>query len=111
MYPNAPKTLNLKSALPYRMIRLFAFLTAITVKNKPTNVLSFPDWGVDGRYAFRYRDIPIGDIVVAFETVKREALEQNKPFKDHFSHIIIHGFLHLLGYDHILMPSRGNGGS
>ena len=65
-------------------------------KDYPTNVLSFPaDW-----------DIPeeprlIGDIVVAAEVVNQEATEQNKSAKAHWTHIIIHGFLHLLGYDHI----------
>jgi len=42
----------------------------------------------------------LGDIVLAFETVAREAAEQNKPFTDHLRHLIVHGVLHLLGYDH-----------
>jgi probable rRNA maturation factor len=48
------------------------------------------------------RDAPLllGDIVLAFETVAREATEQNKPFADHLRHLIVHGVLHLLGYDH-----------
>lgn len=59
-------------------------------KDKPTNVLSFP----------QDEDFHLGDIVIAFETIKREADEQNKTFQDHFSHMLVHGFLHLLGYDH-----------
>lgn len=46
--------------------------------------------------------VPIGEIIIAFETIKREAIEQNKSLSDHFSHMLIHGFLHLLGYDHII---------
>jgi len=42
----------------------------------------------------------LGDIVLAFETVAREAAEQDKPFADHLRHLIVHGVLHLLGYDH-----------
>ena len=42
----------------------------------------------------------LGDIVVALETVRREASLENKPFNSHLTHMIVHGFLHLLGYDH-----------
>ncbi|HNQ92480.1 MAG TPA: rRNA maturation RNase YbeY, partial [Alphaproteobacteria bacterium] len=66
-------------------------------KDKPTNVLSFPDWESLGDIPAGIGEAPVGDIIVAFETVKREALEQGKPFKAHFSHMIVHGFLHLLG--------------
>ena len=70
-------------------------------KDKPTNVLSFPmfdrlsDIPSDAGY------IPLGDIIIAFETIKREAIEQNKTLTDHFTHMLVHGFLHLLGYDHM----------
>ncbi|MDB5649025.1 MAG: rRNA maturation factor [Hyphomicrobiales bacterium] len=64
--------------------------------DKPTNVLSFPAAEPD--------DVPkaplLGDIVVAFETVQREAREEEKSFPDHVTHMVVHGFLHLLGYDH-----------
>lgn len=63
-------------------------------KNKPTNVLSFPDGSVDGGVR------QLGDIVLAYETIAREAKEQNKPFKAHLTHLVIHGTLHLLGHDH-----------
>lgn len=59
-------------------------------KNKPTNVLSFP--GLDQFF--------LGDIVIAFETLEREAREQNKQFEDHLTHLILHSILHLFGYDH-----------
>ena len=58
---------------------------------KPTNVLSFPV-AVEGP--------ALGDIVVAFETVAREAGEDGKSLRDHLCHMIVHGFLHLLGFDH-----------
>jgi len=70
-------------------------------KDKPTNVLSFPNWESLDDIPKGIGQAPLGDIIVAFETVKREALDQGKPLKNHFSHMIVHGFLHLLGYDHI----------
>ena len=42
----------------------------------------------------------LGDVVLAYETVRREAGEQEKPFEDHLRHLVVHGVLHLLGYDH-----------
>ncbi len=67
-------------------------------KNQPTNVLSFPGSDVE---IGEQSDFMIGDLVFAYETVKREALDQEKQFEDHLTHLIIHGFLHLFGYDHI----------
>ena len=64
-------------------------------QDKPTNVLSFPaapDAGPGPR--------ALGDIVLAYETVAREALEAGKPFDHHAAHLLVHGFLHLLGFDH-----------
>ena len=58
-------------------------------KNKPTNVLSFP--GKDG-YA--------GDIAIAYGVTAREAMEAGKPVTDHVVHLVVHGVLHLAGYDH-----------
>lgn len=65
---------------------------------KPTNVLSFP--GDDIQIGEPSGQM-IGDIIFAFETVEREANEQNKPFENHLTHLMVHGFLHLFGYDHI----------
>jgi len=64
--------------------------------DKPTNVLSFP--AVDPAHLGRAR--LLGDIVLAYETVAREAEEEGKPLADHYRHLIVHGFLHLLGFDH-----------
>ena len=58
--------------------------------DKPTNVLSFPQ---DDEFL-------LGDIAMAYETLAREAAEQDKTFHDHFTHLFVHGVLHLLGYDH-----------
>jgi probable rRNA maturation factor len=62
--------------------------------DKATNVLSFPTKQNRG-------DPPlIGDVVLAYETIAREASAQHKPLADHVAHLAVHGFLHLLGYDH-----------
>jgi probable rRNA maturation factor len=64
-------------------------------KDKPTNVLSFP--APDAQQgAARF----LGDIVLAFETVEREAAEESKSLEHHAAHLVVHGALHLLGYDH-----------
>lgn len=65
--------------------------------DKATNVLSFPAFPIQPGQ----RPGPIlGDIVIARETVQREAQEENKSFDDHLNHLIVHGLLHLTGYDH-----------
>ena len=63
-------------------------------QDKATNVLSFP--GPEPLESARF----LGDIAVAFETVAREGREQHKSLDHHCRHMIVHGFLHLLGYDH-----------
>jgi probable rRNA maturation factor len=62
--------------------------------DKPTNVLSFP-----GPESLETAPV-LGDIAIAYETVAREAEAQGKPLPHHLCHMIVHGFLHLLGYDH-----------
>ncbi|HRE45005.1 MAG TPA: rRNA maturation RNase YbeY [Terricaulis sp.] len=62
-------------------------------KPGPTNVLSFPP--AAGEAGF------LGDIALAAETIAREAENQGKSFVHHASHLVVHGFLHLLGYDHL----------
>ncbi|MCF4097000.1 rRNA maturation RNase YbeY [Maritalea mediterranea] len=65
-------------------------------KDKSTNVLSFPqiepDEAIEGM---------LGDISFAYETVYAEAEAEQKPFDHHFAHLLVHGFLHILGYDHL----------
>ncbi len=65
-------------------------------KDKPTNVLSFsaPDGVAQGL------PVALGDIVLAQETVEREAIEQGIPLAHHLQHLVVHGLLHLLGFDH-----------
>ncbi|MDA5095513.1 rRNA maturation RNase YbeY [Aliiroseovarius sp. KMU-50] len=80
-------------------------------KGQPTNVLSWPS---DERAAevpggqpeapeadFPGEPIELGDIAIAYETCAREASEQGKEFATHVTHLLVHGTLHLLGYDHI----------
>lgn len=67
-------------------------------QDKPTNVLSFPAFplvpgGKPGPM--------LGDIIIARETVEREAVDLDKSFDEHLTHLMVHGFLHLFGYDHI----------
>jgi probable rRNA maturation factor len=70
-------------------------------KNTPTNVLSFPAAPDQGRTGKGRAASPyIGDIVIAYQTTAREAAEEGKPFNHHLAHLAVHGFLHLLGYDH-----------
>lgn len=58
-------------------------------KDKPTNVLSFTN-----------SEHPLGDVILAYETIEHEALAQGKNFKHHAAHLIVHGILHLTGHDH-----------
>ena len=64
--------------------------------DKPTNVLSFP------ASSPKTKGIPalLGDVIVAYETLAREAAEEKKPVPHHLAHLVVHGYLHLLGYDH-----------
>jgi probable rRNA maturation factor len=68
--------------------------------DKPTNVLSFP--ALQPTAPQKPGDAPrmLGDIAIAYETMRREADEEGKPFDHHLSHLAVHGFLHLIGYDH-----------
>ena len=65
-------------------------------KDYPTNVLSFPFEAPPGM------ELPLlGDLVICRQVVEQEAVEQNKPLEAHWAHMVVHGSLHLLGYDHI----------
>ncbi len=72
-------------------------------KDKPTNVLSFATIdGIDDiQELFEEEPIMLGDVILAFETTKKESTEQNKKFEDHATHLLVHGVLHLMGFDHI----------
>lgn len=71
-------------------------------KDKPTNVLSFPSSELEELENLPDSEqVNLGDIILALETVEREAKEQGKTFRGHTIHLLVHGFLHLLGYNHI----------
>jgi probable rRNA maturation factor len=100
----ATKVLRLKPAGPCELSLVFADDSTIKAlnavwrgKDRPTNVLSFPSFPLKPR-----DNLPqlLGDVILAFETVAREAADEAKPLEHHISHLILHGFLHLLGYDH-----------
>ena len=65
--------------------------------DKPTDVLSFPS----GQPEIPGQPQYLGDIALGYETALRDAEMMHRPFEGHVSHLLIHGFLHLLGYDHI----------
>jgi probable rRNA maturation factor len=67
-------------------------------KDKPTNVLSFPAGNMDGLP--EEAGVQLGDVVVCAAIVATEAGEQGKETRDHWAHMIVHGTLHLLGFDH-----------
>ena len=71
--------------------------------DRPTNVLSFAN--IDDPFFDEIlksaEDIELGDVIMAFETLSKEADELEISLKDHFCHLWVHGMLHILGYDHI----------
>lgn len=76
-------------------------------KDKPTNVLSFPPAPLPARTpAGRVRRAgsgesrPLGDLVICAQVVRSEARKQRKPLEAHWAHLVVHGALHLIGYDH-----------
>jgi probable rRNA maturation factor len=81
-------------------------------KDKPTNVLSFPPAPLPGRASGasegRARrgggSRPLGDLVICAQVVRSEAREQRKPLEAHWAHLVVHGALHLVGYDHEREP-------
>jgi len=68
--------------------------------DKPTNVLSFPALQPTGPGGSDNAPRMLCDIAIAYETTRREADDEQKPFDHHLSHLAVHGFLHLIGYDH-----------
>jgi probable rRNA maturation factor len=96
MIPSGPIELGVSLADDHRQRRLNRNWRGL---DRPTNVLSFPAWEPAGSGP-RGAPILLGDVVLAFETVAREAAEQGKPLAHHLSHLTVHGVLHLLGYDH-----------
>jgi probable rRNA maturation factor len=77
-------------------------------KDRPTNVLSFPPPPLPARRSApittgsreRSEARPLGDLVICAQVVRSEARAQRKPLKAHWAHLVVHGALHLIGYDH-----------
>ncbi len=68
-------------------------------KDTPTNVLSFAAWDAGGPPSPEGGNA-LGDIILALETCRRDARDVGKPFEHHMAHLVVHGVLHLLGFDH-----------
>ena len=79
-------------------IEMQALNSEFRAQNKPTNVLSFPAGDISGLPS--EAGIPLGDIVICAAVVADEALQQGKSLNDHWAHMMVHGTLHLLGFDH-----------
>ena len=69
-------------------------------QDKPTNVLSFPALDDDTPIPPE-GPVLLGDVIIARETTEREAFDESNTLKNHLSHLVVHGVLHLLGYDHM----------
>jgi probable rRNA maturation factor len=73
-------------------------------QDKPTNVLSFPTRNAPPAAAAQVGRKPerlLGDIIIAYETTAREAAAAGMPLRNHVTHLAVHGFLHLIGHDHV----------
>lgn len=79
-------------------------------KDNPTNVLSFPSYDSMQQLQEAMAESPeemlpdaayLGDVIMAYDTMQQEAADQGKTLHDHFCHLLVHGWLHLLGYDHM----------
>lgn len=73
--------------------------------DKPTNVLSFPQ---SSKIPGKNTPVMLGDVIIAYETLKRECREQDKNLENHTLHMAVHGVLHLLGYDHMRLKDAKN---
>lgn len=80
-------------------------------KDKATNVLTFSLYDNKDNILNDMQKLPymsLGDIVFSYDTIKQEAEEQSKEFKNHFIHMLVHSYLHLFSYDHINDKDRKN---
>lgn len=93
----APMEVSILLATDHAVRRLNASFRGI---DKPTNVLSFPAFSEGEAAPPAGAPVLLGDIAVAFGTTDREARAEGKTLAAHLSHLVVHGVLHLLGYDH-----------
>ena len=97
---NKPLEINISLSNDSSVMRLNSEFRNI---DKPTNVLSFANID-DDEFEFMIANedvLELGDIILALETVEREAKEKNISLQDHYCHLLTHGVLHLLGFDHV----------
>jgi probable rRNA maturation factor len=69
-------------------------------KNTPTDVLSFPQENFSKNQELSIENLNLGDIILSYETIERDGRSQGKNFVHHALHMVVHGFFHLMGYDH-----------
>ena len=96
-----------ESLLPFAVnIRIVGYDEILTLnkhykkENLPTNVLAF-EGNLEEEKSLGVQPPFLGDVVICFPVVEKEAMDQKKTFDQHFAHILVHGFLHLLGFDHL----------
>ena len=81
-------------------------------KDKSTNVLSFPTNEIDlnnlSVLVSKKQLLPLGDIILSYDTITKEHTERNISFHNHFLHLLVHGLLHLLGFDHEITRDAKN---
>ena len=95
-----------ESLLPFAVNLRIVGYDEILILNKqykkeklPTNVLAF-EGNLEEEKSLGIQPPFLGDVVICFPVVEKEAMEQKKTFDQHFAHMLVHGFLHLLGFDH-----------
>jgi len=105
-YPNFSKVKELElSILLTHDTKIKSLNNEFRGKDKATNILSFPDMEIDWQRIVEFEIDPeymyLGDIACSYQTIAKEATLKEISFQDHFTHLIIHAILHLIGYDHM----------
>lgn len=105
-YPNLQKVQNIElSILLTNNNKITSLNKEFRNKDKPTNVLSFPDTEIDWRKILEFSPnedyMYLGDIAFAYGVIKDEASSKSISFQDHLNHLAVHSILHLIGYDHM----------
>lgn len=105
-YPNFAKVKELElSVLLTEDTKIKSLNNEFRGKDKDTNILSFPDMEIDWQRIVEFDVDPeymyLGDIACSYQTIAKEATLKAISFQDHFTHLVIHAILHLIGYDHM----------